>query len=194
MLSAIFLLSCNTVLKTIYGIKKPDIENKTTIHKKAHKLGLDTSNIVTVNGKDFLYVLQEKGIPDADIFDKNGRYIEYRLNDSSCNAGLFDFIPSLNLTQSYHQPDSADLPTQLKKFRDIYGNALPPIDQADFYVLIYWTAWSGRLNKDHVKIWEKQANDNKNCKIKVLKVNLDFQEYWDKTEMDRVLRAVSRKK
>lgn len=193
-LSAIMLSGCNMVIKTMYGIKKPRIENKTSILKKADKLGLDTSNIVSVNGKDFLYVLKGKGIPDADIFDKNGRYIEYRLNDSSCNAGLFNFIPSLNVNTPYHQTDSNDLNTQLNKCRDLYGNHLPPIEQADFYVLIYWTTWTGRLNKDHVKVWEEQANNNKQCRIKVIKVNLDFQEYWEKGETDKVLKAVRKKK
>ena len=40
----------------LYGIKDPDIENAKTIKKKALKYELDTSNIVTVNSKEFLFV------------------------------------------------------------------------------------------------------------------------------------------
>jgi hypothetical protein len=186
--------SCQTIARKMYGIKDPGIESRKTIVKKARKYGLDTSNIVTVNSKDFLRTLKGKGIPDAAIYDKSGKYIEYRQTDTSCNAGLFGFIPALNLTDKYNQPDSANLDTQLKKFRDLAGNTLAPSEAADFYLLIYWTVWTGKLNKDHVKAWEDLAKNNKNCKIKVVKVNLDLQKYWDKDERDKITNAMSIKK
>ena len=70
----------------MYGVKDPDIENEKSIVKKALKYELDTSNIVTVNSKDFLYELQGRGIPDGAIYDKNVNYIEYRQSDTACNA------------------------------------------------------------------------------------------------------------
>jgi len=178
----------------MYGIKDPDIENEKTIIKKAQKYDLDTSNIVTVNSKDFLYVLKGQSIPDGALYDKNGKYIEYRQSDTSCNAGLFQFIPSLNLTEKYNKPDSSSLGTELEKFRDLEGNKLKPLESADFYLFIYWTVWTGKLNKDHVKAWEDLARENKNCKIKVIKVNLDIQEYWDEPQRDRIIKAISKKK
>ena len=90
------LASCQPIMKAIYGIKKPDIENRESITKKALKFGLDTTNIVSVTSKDFPYVLKSTSIPNAAIYDSNGKYIEYRQTDTSCNAGLFDFIPKLN--------------------------------------------------------------------------------------------------
>lgn len=197
LLSLILVLafaSCQTVARKMYGIKDPSIESKAKIVKKAHKFGLDTTNIVTVNSKDFLRMLIGKGIPDAAIYDKSGKYIEYRQTDTSCNAGLFAFIPALNLTSKYNQPDSANLDTQLQKFRDLGGNTLAPRQPADFYLLIYWTVWTGILNKDHVKAWEDLAKNNKNCQIKVVKVNLDMQKYWDKDEQDRIAKALAAKK
>ncbi len=192
--SLLILVSCQPIMMKLYGIKDPDIENQKTITKKALKYDLDTSNIVTVNSKEFLYVLNGQSIPDCAIYDKYGKYIEYRQSDTSCNAGLFQFIPDLNLNAKYNQPDSADLKTELNKFRDLKGNILKQPESADFYLLIYWTVWTGKPNKDHVKIWEDLARDNKNCKIKVIKVNLDIQEYWDEQERDKVIKAMSKKK
>jgi hypothetical protein len=126
------LSSCQSVLMKIYGIKNPEIENKKTILKTANKYKLDTSNIVTVNGKEFPYFLNGRSIPNGSVYDKNGRYIEYRKSDTSCNAGLFLFIESLNLKDKYHQPDSADLNTELKKFRDLSGSNLKTLENADF--------------------------------------------------------------
>ena len=191
--SILILVSCQPIIKKFYGIKDPEIENEKTILKKALKFELDTSNIVTVNSKEFLYVLNGQSIPDGAIYDKNGKYIEYRLTDTSCNAGLFQFIPSLNLNNKYNQPDSADLKTELTKFRDLKGNMLKQPESADFYILIYWTVWTGKLNKDHVKIWEKRARENKKCKINVIKVNLDIQEYWEEQERDKIIKAMSKK-
>ncbi|HEY1040268.1 MAG TPA: hypothetical protein VGF30_12720, partial [Bacteroidia bacterium] len=185
---------CQPIMMKLYGVKDPAIENKKTITKAALKYKLDTSNIVTVNCKDFIDVLRGQNIPDCAIYDKTGKYIEYRQTDSSCNAGLFQFIPSLNLTDKYNQPDSSDLSTELNKFRDVKGNALASRENADFYLLIYWAVWTGKLNKDHVKAWEDLARNNKNCRIKVIKVNLDIQEYWEKQERELFLKAMSKKK
>lgn len=189
-----FSIGCQTTMMKIYGIKDPDIENEKTITKKALKYNLDTSNIVTVNSDAFLFVLNGRGIPNGAIYDSNGKYIEYRQTDTSCNAGLFQFIPSLKLNDKYNQPDSADLKTELNKLRDLKGNTLTQPEPADFYLLIYWTVWTGKLNKDHVKIWEDLARENKNCKIKVIKVNLDIQEYWDEQARDQIIKAMSKKK
>ncbi len=192
--SLLILAGCQPIVKKIYGIKDPGIENEKTIIKKALEYELDTSNIVTVDSKDFLDVLAGQNIPDGAVYDQNGKYIEYRQTDTSCNAGLFQFIPSLNLTGKYNQPDSSDLDTELKRIRDLKGNSLEPREPADFYLLIYWTVWTGKLNKDHVKIWEDLARENKNCKIKVIKVNLDIQEYWEEQEREKIINAMSKKK
>ena len=194
-ISSLFLLiSCKPILMKMYGIKKPGIETKNSIIKKALKYKLDTANIVTVNSKDFLNVLNGQSIPDGSIYDKDGKYIEYRQTDTSCNAGLFQFIPNLNLTNQYNQPYSLSLDQELEKFRDLKGNLLKNLESADFYLLIYWTVWTGKLNKDHVKIWEDLAKNNINCKIKVIKVNLDIQEYWNEKEREKIIHALRKKK
>lgn len=190
----LLLLGCQPIMKKIYGIKDPDIENRKSIVKKAAKFGLDTTNIVTVNSKDFIHVLRSTGIPDCAIYDRNGAYIEYRQTDTSCNAGLFEFIPALNLTSKYNQPDSTQLSGVWSKFRDWKGDSLQQPEKADFYLLIYWTVWAGKLNKDHVKVWEDLAGKNANCKIKVVKVNLDIQENWDAEQRDKIIKAIRKKK
>jgi hypothetical protein len=188
--SLLTLASCQPIMKAIYGIKKPDIENQESITKKALKFGLDTTNIFSVTSKDFPYVLKSTSIPNAAIYDSNGKYIEYRQTDTSCNAGLFDFIPKLSLSGIYNKPDSSSLAEEWTKFRDLKGKEMTLPNNADFYLLIYWNVWTGKLNKDHVKIWEDLARENKNCKIKVIKVNLDIQEYWEPKEKEMYRKAM----
>lgn len=188
-LSLFCLASCQPIMKAIYGIKKPDIENRESITKKANKFGLDTSNIVSVSSADFPYIMKRVSVPNASIYDAKGKYVEYRLTDTSCNKGLFDFIPNLNLTTTYNKPDSLSLQQQWPKYRDLNGNKLALPEPADFYVLIYWNVWTGKLNKDHVKIWEDLARANKNCRVKVIKVNLDIQDHWEQTEKEKWRKA-----
>ncbi len=188
-LSLLCLASCQPIMKAIYGIKKPDIENRESITKKAHKFGLDTTNIVSVSSADFPYIMKRVSVPNASIYDAQGKYVEYRLTDTSCNKGLFDFIPNLNLTTTYNKPDSLSLQQQWPKYRDLNGNKLSLPEPADFYVLIYWNVWTGKLNKDHVKIWEDLARANKNCRVKVIKVNLDIQDHWEQTEKEKWRKA-----
>ena len=187
------LTSCKNILLKIYGIKDPKTENEISILKYAEEKKLHTDNIVTVTSKDFLSVIKGKGIPDADIFDANGEYIEYRKTASDCNAALFQFIPDLNKEKKYDKTGKTNLSTELNRFRDLKGNPLQAIPTADFYVLIYWNAWTGKLNNDHVKIWEDYAYANKNATIKVLKIDLDFQEYWNKAERDSIIKHLDKK-
>jgi hypothetical protein len=184
------LVSCQPIIKKLYGIKKPDIENQESITKKALKFGLDTNNIVSVTSKDFPYVLKSTSIPNAAIYDSKGKYIEYRQTDTSCNAGLFEFIPKWNISGTYNKPDSSSLAEEWTKFRDLKGNVMNVPNNADFYLLIYWNVWTGKLNRDHTKIWEDLARENKNCKIKVIKVNLDIQEYWEPKEKEMYRKAM----
>lgn len=189
--------SCRFILLKMYGIKDPKIENRASITKKAMKFGLDTTNTVAVESTGYLNVLKKdlQGIPDAAIFDANGDYIEYRKTDTSCNAGLFAFIPELTLNGSYKKTGKTTLENELTKFRSLSGTNLAQnfTGKADFYVLIYWTVYIGKLNKDHVKAWEDLAINNKNCSIKVIKVNLDWQAWWDKAEQERIMQKMRKK-
>lgn len=185
---------CQILARAIYGIKKPKVENAASIRKKANGFGLDTTNILSVNSADFLNTMAGASIPDAAIFDASGRYIEYRETDTSCNAGLFGFIPELSLTKSYNLTGKTTLGAELGKCRSIDGHPLAVMDaNADFYVLIYWATWTGKLNEDHVKVWEDLAAANKNCRVRVLKVNLDMQEYWEEEEREKIRDVLSKR-
>lgn len=190
--SAYLLYSCRPVLMKYYGIKKPKIENEFSLIKKANRFGLDTNNICSINSVDYLSILNGQGFPDAKIYDKHGNYIEYKSNDSDCNAGLFEFIPNLNKNTEYKTSTYPNFFEEYAKYRDLKGNELIKSNSADFYLVIYWTAWIDRLNKNHVKVWEDLAKENKNCKIEVLKLNLDIQDYWDKEETKKIIKVFNK--
>lgn len=191
---AFMLSSCNKLIFVFYGVKKPAIEKEKSIRKMALKHHMDTTNIITVKCADYVKEIKGKGIPNASIFDAQGNYIEYRSNDTACNAGLFGFIPQLSTQNTYNKPGTTTLSKELSKYTTINGDSISTPTPADFYVLIYWTVWSGRLNKDHVKIWEDLAKQNTQAKVKVYKANLDLQAHWNKAERDSLLSKFKKKK
>ena len=196
-IALVFLFcGCQAIMLKMYGIKNPKVEDHASIRKKAVHFDLDTTNIVTVRSENFLKEYAGNSLPDAAIFDAKGNYIEYRVTDTSCNAGLFDFIPALVPAGPYNKTAKTTLDIELAKFLDLDGRPIKPVVEPgiDFYVLIYWAVWEGRLNKDHVKAWEDLAKANQKAHIKVIKVDMDFQQYWSPEERQRILDKVSKHK
>ena len=193
---AMFLSNCKAIIMKVYKIKSPEIENKLSILKSANRYKLDTTNIFTVSSEYYLKKLKESdGIPNAAVYDAKGNYIEYRKTDTSCNAGLFEFIPKLKLDTVLNYKTKETLQNELTKFRDLDGNILVNVldKNYDFYILIFNTVWTGNLNKDHVKVWEDLAKNNMKSKIKVFTINLDIQEYWNKNEQEIIIKKLEGK-
>jgi hypothetical protein len=180
-----------------YRIKNPDIENSQTILKSANRYKLDTMNFYTVSSKFYLKKLKEAdGITNASIYDSKGEYIEYRKTDTSCNAGLFNFIPNLKVDTLFKKGTKENLKNEYDKYRDLFGNSISDLidNNHDFYLVIYQSVWTGNLNKDHVKVWEDLAKNNRKSRIKVVKINLDIQQYWDSRERDNIIKKLEGKK
>ena len=177
----LLLSSCSTAVKTIYGIKQPQVESKQSLLNYLLKKDLDTSWVVTVDTTAYTETLKRlKRFPEAEVFDNKGVHLRYKSDSLDCNAGLFKFIPNLKKASSYPLISSYNLSEHWKSLSDLNGNKLNggQLGTADYYLFIYWSKWTGRLNKDHVKVWENLAKSNKEVNIKVIIVNLDLQSWW----------------
>jgi len=195
LLILVFTLSgCKFIIYKAYGIKKPRIENEKRLNKFLKKKKLRQDNYLTIKAAYFLSTLKGRGIPDADFFDAEGRYIEYRSTDTSCNAGVFGFIPALDPTGVYNKPGTKVLLEEYGKLLTPSGQNPAPLPKADFYLFIYWTAWTGRLNKDHVKVWEDAAIANTKARIHVIKVNMDIQSHWSETDREKIIEILKKSK
>ena len=179
--SVLFFTSCKFVLKKYYGIRNPKVETEESLRKYLKRKGINSNNVYTVSYKDYKDIMKQiGGIPEILIFDKNGRNIIYK-EEGQCNAYAFNFIEELSKDIEFKYNDSLRLDDYFSKLKDFEGNpvTIKKDESADFYLFIFWTRYSGRLNKDHVKVWEEQAINNKKSKIKVIKVNLDMQKWWE---------------
>ena len=186
--------SCKWLLMKSYGIKQPKYESVKSIVKKSRYYGFDTSMVLVMNpyavGSFF-----SRGIPEGEVFDRSGRYIEYKMTDTSCNAGLFGFLHQLKTDTLFRIFPERTLSKEIKRFRRMDKAPLSEsyFKPADFYVFLTWAKWIGKLNKDHVKEWEKLIQKNSNAKIQLVLVNLDFMKDWTREEKDYVEKTLTKK-
>ena len=178
---AILVSSCTPILKLYMGAKNPKNENEKSLTEYLERKGLRTDNLYALDIPDYQYLNKiVNGAPDIMIFTSDGRLIKYK-PDSSCNASAFGFLESVSPEMEFDYIDSVSFEDCFSRLRDLNGNpvVVQKSEDIDFYLIIFWAKFLGRLNKDHVKIWEEQALNNPNAKIKVFKVSKDMQEWWD---------------
>lgn len=194
------LTGCYTMQRPLliwaYGIHQPRVENKESLICSARKYGLEPGRIVSVSPVAYQDVLGRfyHSMPEAVIFDKQGRRIEYKAKQVDCNAGLFSFIPQLSRHGDYRRNSEFTLNDFAGHLLDLSGKALPAgyfDSSADYYLFISWADYTGKLNKDHVSVWQKLAEKNNNAKIQVVEVNFDVQDWWPANEKNLVLAKAS---
>lgn len=180
-LSLLILTSCTSIAKKIYGIKNPKIETKEAVIKYANSINMNSQNIVFLKDKNkYNLILAEfqKSIPEAVLFDANGNRITYKKSSQDCNAGLFATIPELTSNSKLEIQKGVNLNEFTENLIDFNNNKIENLPKADFYLFVDWAKFMGKLNKDHVKVWEELAQKNKNVKIAFYKVNMDFLDTW----------------
>lgn len=186
----ICLSSCSGIMKAAYGIKKPKVENAQSIQRALGKFELNETNNYTYDFDGFKrnVTILKNGIPEVMIFSKTGRFIPYG-DEYACNAAAFKIIETLNPNNAYDVNPELTLSKMLNGLTDLSGNPIRKSmhEDTDFTVLLFWTVYSGRLNKDHVKVWEDQALTNKQADIRVLKINMDFQEHWGEENLEKIM-------
>ena len=179
----LFAFSCTPIIKTLYGIKKPTEENEQSIVKYANRKGLNVEKIVCFSKEDWIWAIQTKkianNIPDMIVFDKEGRMLIIR-DESQCNAMNESLIAGLVPGKQFEINDSLHLDDIHPKLRNLQGEPLEQkfVEKADFTIYLFWTTYTGRLNKTKTLMWQNEIQSNTNCKIDFYLVNMDQQQWW----------------
>ncbi|MBK8969765.1 MAG: hypothetical protein IPM36_24535 [Lewinellaceae bacterium] len=180
---AIALNACQPVMFFLYGIKKPRPVPDSKIINKALDLGIDTAQLYTLQKEQYYPVLKAiSSLPNIRIYDAGGLHYKYWESPDECKAGAAEFIKNLR-RDADNQPlnDSAfyRLPLELET---LHGSAFAerklPRD-ADFYVIVYWGTFLGKLNRDYIESWIKEARENRQVNIHLIYVSCDMRKAWD---------------
>lgn len=166
----------------MYGIKEPKIETIESVEQYLTSIKSNPENNIFC--KDILAyktILEifEKKLPEAILFNSDGKMLTYKKNNQDCNAGLFETIPTLMKSSNMQRVENIDITTFTSYLVDRSGQQLRNLPKADFFLFINWAKYMGKLNKDHVMVWEGLALNNKNTKIVVYKINMDIMKSWN---------------
>ncbi len=179
----IIAAACTPLVKTIYGIRKPSIENQQSIQKFAKKKKLNVEKIVCFSKEDWFWAIQTKkianNIPDMIVFDKEGRLLKIR-DENQCNAMNESLIADLAPGKQFEINDSLHLDEIHPKLRNLQGEPLTQkfVEKADFTIYVFWTTYTGKLNKTKTLNWQNEILSNTNCIIDYYLVNMDQQQWW----------------
>jgi hypothetical protein len=179
----LFAFACTPIIKTLYGIKKPTVENEQSIVKYANKKGLDVERIVCFSREDWFWAIQDKKIantiPDMIVFDKEGRLLNMR-DETQCNAMNESLIASLVAGKQFEINESLLIEDIHPKLKTLNGEPMKQQfgQNPDFTIFVFWTKYTGRLNKTKTLMWQNEIQSNSNCVIDFYLVNMDQQQWW----------------
>jgi hypothetical protein len=197
-ISIILLLvfsSCMPIAKLIYNVHAPRVESKKDILKFAEKHQLIKENIVALNYSGYINRIDFiESMPNIFLFDKDGRCLNLKDEGNYCPAPIPDKLAQLNngiVINSYL--DNASFEYHASNIIGLNGNPVEiKFDSlVDFHAFIYWGTFLGRMNKEQTKIWEESILNNQNITGKIYKINLDFQESWDKSDIKKLKKGLS---
>ncbi len=176
----IFLFSCSSGIKIIYGIKDPKTENESSITEYMKKNKMITDNVFVPDENTYKSITQKTGLPDFFVFDNRGKLIIIE-SDKKCPATGTEFLEKLNPANDYNTNDEINLSEVIENLHYLNGNLaeLTVSGNYDFFLVIYWAKFIGKLNQKYVTVWENTAHSNNFAKIKTFKINMDPQKFWD---------------
>jgi len=190
LLSALLTLapSCTYILLKMEGVKQPKLENYQSLSKYLSSRGIDTSEILCFKDTAALHTFYKSdiGMPDAQFFNKDKKFVDYRQSINDCNGMVSVFLGNI---------DSINLETPVEgEILDPYLNNLVlektgqkfilENQSYDAYMVVYWAKYLGKVNKRKVYDWQelaKKANQNGE-KIRMILVSVDYQEFWGITK------------
>lgn len=180
------LYSCKPVFQLYYGIHQPRIESLNSIEKYQRKKGIDgTINLMPKDAASFRSIMNTlKETPDLIAYTREGYLIRYK-DTLQCNAPGFDFSKLICSAYRLRIDSTQQLAAALKGFVPLTAVDQQRLQEEaatgyEYTVVLYWTKYTGRLNKNHTRIWKNNLEKSTDCKVRLLMVNMDLNERFFK--------------
>lgn len=181
-IASITSFSCRPILNVYYGIKQPSNKSEDDLLKYLKRKSINDDNIFylkdTVAFKEVMAT--QRTIPEIEVYNKEGYFIPYK-DTGFCSAPGYVYLRSICdnvkkdpvMTRHISERTKQIIPCKNNKVFEGYQ----PGDY-DYTVILLWATYTGRLNKDHVRVWEESIQQAKGCKVRVFKVSEDVMEIW----------------
>ncbi|HNP47823.1 MAG TPA: hypothetical protein PKL85_03255 [Bacteroidia bacterium] len=185
----ILFSSCNRIVMIAAGTHNPEKPRHLGKLKNClEDLGSRTDNVVFPKDTTaYMKTLSKylKRLPFLDAYLQDGRRIV--IDDSTkCSNPNADFTKSICSGKYFAIDEKRTLQEDLKNYISVpmVSSEKPytseqfspvPFDSTyDYTVIVYWAYWGGRLNKMYTAPWEKNLLSQTACKVRVIKVAMDF--------------------
>jgi hypothetical protein len=192
-LLAIFILQsgCTKILLYSFGVRNPKIENQKSLNQYLKRNKITTENSFCL--KDTIsfnkFYTEGIGIPEIRFYDSNGYLMLYR-DEKKCNAQNDSLISFLNPSNVSKIDSSNNIKDYLKNIKMLNGKDIEQkhFENFDYYLIIYWAKWAGKVNKKKMVDWENSIKQKSGLKIMAIKVTTDYMNFWvlDKKDMIKI--------
>ena len=182
----VIFVSYKPLLLWYFDVQEPKVESQESLKEYLKSNQWDFGeNIYTfkdaISLKKFYKI--NHSLPDVKFFNSRGAFIDYRKTPKSCNAGVNVLLNDLGQLQN--KTDSKiNIENALANIVDDSGRQpLYEKNKYDYYIILYWARYIGKLNKTKVFDWKQHIdniNKNNDTKIKMYFVNCDEQMFWSK--------------
>ena len=191
LLSAILLesTSCKSIIVNMAGLRIPKVEDKASIFKMLKTLHQDTNDVYTIDSLVFEKFRKERFKPNwANGF----RPVQIRVYDHEgipvmqwalCEGFLkdlrtFDSVPPKNINGLN---TSLKLQDDLSQYFTLTGKPAKIIAQKgfDYYIIVYFAKYFPKWSKESFRQVKNYLNKHKELKIKIYKINVDVQKFWN---------------
>jgi hypothetical protein len=177
---------CTKIFMSIYGVKKPQVESDSSLCKFLGDIRTNSDHLfVCKDSISYNYFLRLKiGVPEAEFYDNTGHFINYKdtLN-TNCNAGVDLFFDSI-INTKVSSLNRDFIGNKLKYIVDSKSHNSISFDslfKADYYVIIYFTKWSGkRINREHIRYWINKIDETNKTDVKMtyILLSVDYMDFW----------------
>jgi len=165
-----------------YGIHQPKAETIENIYDYLERKKINDDNIYFF--KDSLcyfdFLENQNKTSKVNIYNKD-QFLLRIIQKDTCSAQTEEMINELSLTNNYAIDSTNTLGQSLLNYVDRYGKGISvdSLAQSDYYVLMYWAKFAGKLNKKNTAFWEKELNSKGDeMNIKIFKICCDPLQIW----------------
>ncbi|MCX6296963.1 MAG: hypothetical protein NTX97_13055 [Bacteroidetes bacterium] len=180
---------CTKIMFYQFGVRNPKVENKKSILDYLTANNLSTENSFCLQDTAALtkFYNRDIGTPEIRFYDRNGYLMLYRDN-KKCNAQNDSLITFLNPKNVIKIDSTNNLSEYLKQIKTLDGKDINPDEFKgyDYYLIMYWAKWTGKVNKIKMEDWEKSIVNKNDPKIKTIKVTTDYMDFWPLEKSDMI--------
>ncbi|CAN5378022.1 hypothetical protein BH10BAC1_BH10BAC1_05700 [soil metagenome] len=178
---------CTKILLYTYGVRNPKIETKERITKYLDSNKLSSTECYCLKDTASLnqFYLSRIGTPEIRFYDSNGYLMIYRDN-KKCNGQNDSLIGFLDPKNIIKIDSSNNIKEYINQLRTLDGKAInkDEFKNYDFYLIMYWAKYLGKVNSIKMLDWEKSLAEKSNLKIKTIKLTVDYMDFWPLSKKD----------